>query len=253
MTVKEHLQQGSENLLNIYFTAGYPKLDDTAQILQLLDNSGVDLIEIGIPYSDPLSDGPTIQASSQKALENGMTLDYLFQQIKGVNIKAGLLLMGYFNTVLQYGIEAFCKACKETGVTAVIIPDLPIELYATQYKDIFNQYELSLVFLVSPNTSEERIKYIDEHSSTFIYAVSSASTTGKNKSLDNVHSYLNRLQNYHLKHPILVGFNIKNNEDFARVNQYARGGIIGSAFIQHITENPTLETSIPSFIQSIRL
>lgn len=243
----------NKKLLSIYFTAGYPNLNDTVSIIQNLERNGVDMIEIGLPFSDPLADGPTIQASSTKALKNGMTTDILFNQLKDIRktISIPLIIMGYFNPVLQYGVEAFCKKCQEIGIDGLIIPDLPVDVYSKDYKSTFEKYGLINVFLITPQTSDERIRFIDSISNGFIYMVSSASVTGSQSGFgDNQKYYFERISNMDLKNPQIVGFGINNHTTFNQATQYAKGAIIGSAFIKFITEN-TIE-NIKQFVQSIR-
>ncbi len=249
----ELFERKKERVLNIYFTAGYPNLNDTVQIIQDLEKSGVDMIEIGLPFSDPLADGPTIQESSTKALENGMTTKALFEQLENIRqtVKIPLVIMGYFNPILQYGVEAFCKKCQEIGIDGLIIPDLPVDIYAENYKETFEKYGLINVFLITPQTSEERIRYIDSVSNGFIYMVSSASVTGNSSGFGNIQTnYFKRISEMNLKNPQIVGFGISNKETFGQATQFAKGAIIGSAFIKNLTENRL--TNISSFISSIR-
>ncbi len=253
MHINELFQQEVSNLLNIYTTAGYPQLESLTEILPALDKAGVDLIEIGIPYSDPISDGLTIQASNAIAIANGISMDLIFDQVSKTSVKAPLILMGYFNSILQYGITKFCSSCEAAGISGLIIPDLPIDIYLNKYKSIFDENKLSNIFLVTPDTSEERIRYIDEHSSSFIYAVSSSSTTGNNKSVEGSADYLKRLKDLQLKTDLLVGFNIRSRENIAFVSQYASGAIIGSAFIKHIAESKNLVKDVTSFVEQVKL
>ncbi len=225
-------------LLSIYFSAGYPNLDDTATIIQNLEKSGVDMIEIGLPFSDPLADGPTIQDSSTKALKNGMTSEILFNQLKSIRntVSIPLIIMGYFNPILQYGVEAFCKNCQEIGIDGLIIPDLPVDVYNEDYKAIFQKYGLINVFLITPQTSKERIRFIDSISDGFIYMVSSASVTGSSSGFGNAQQdYFKRIADMNLKNSQIVGFGISDNETFNQATKYAKGAIIGSAFIKHLT------------------
>ena len=248
-----HKLQENKKLLSIYFTAGYPQLDDTKTILEQLEKSGVDLVEIGLPFSDPLADGPTIQASSTKALKNGMTTEKLFEQLEDIRktVSIPLIIMGYFNPMLQYGIENFCKKCAEIGIDGLIIPDLPLEVYTEEYQAIFQQYGLQNIFLITPQTSEKRIRQIDEASEGFIYMVSSASITGaKNSFGDAQQAYFERIDQMKLQHPQIVGFGISNADTFDKATQFAKGAIIGSAFIKHLTENGT--QNIHSFVEQIR-
>jgi len=224
-------------LLSIYFTAGYPELEDTATILRGLQDSGVDMVEIGLPFSDPLADGPTIQESSTRALKNGMTTEKLFGQLKDIrkDIHIPLLIMGYLNPMVQYGIEEFCQKCSETGIDGLIIPDLPVDVYNESYRDLFESYGLINVFLITPQTSEERIRFIDEISRGFIYMVSSSSTTGAQQSFGPVQKeYFDRVSAMNLRSPQIVGFGISNEETFKQATEKAAGGIIGSAFIKFL-------------------
>jgi len=236
--INQKLQE-DKKLLSIYFTAGYPNIDDTLSIIENLESNGVDMIEIGLPFSDPLADGPTIQASSTQALKNGMTTELLFNQLKDIrkSVTIPLIIMGYFNPMLQYGVEAFCKKCQEIGIDGLIIPDLPVDVYHDEYKATFERYGLINVFLITPQTSDERIRYIDSISNGFIYMVSSASTTGAKKGFgDEQTKYFERIANMNLKNPQIVGFGISNNETFTQVTKYAKGAIIGSAFVKHVAK-----------------
>lgn len=229
-----------KKLLSIYFTAGYPNINDTATIIQNLEKSGVDMIEIGLPFSDPLADGPTIQASSTQALKNGMTSEVLFNQLKDIrqSVKIPLIIMGYFNPMLQYGVEEFCKKCQEIGIDGLIIPDLPVDVYHEEYQSIFEKYGLINVLLITPQTSVERINYIDSISNGFIYMVSSASVTGSQSGFgDEQTNYFKRIADMNLNNPQIIGFGISNNETFTQATQYAKGAIIGSAFIKHLTND----------------
>jgi tryptophan synthase alpha chain len=241
-----------KKLLSIYFTAGYPNLDDTVSIIQNLEKSGVDMIEIGLPFSDPLADGPTIQASSTQALKNGMTTEVLFKQLKDIRktVSIPLIIMGYFNPMLQYGVEAFCKKCQEIGIDGLILPDLPVDVYNDEYKSTFEKYGLINVFLITPQTSEERIRFIDSVSNEFIYMVSSASTTGAQSGYgEEQTNYFKRISKMNLKNPQIVGFGISNNETFTQATTHTKGAIIGSAFIKHLTKNGI--DKIDSFVKSI--
>ena len=245
--------KGDKKLLSIYFSAGYPKLEDTVPILKQLQSSGVDMVEIGLPFSDPLADGPTIQESSTQALRNGMSTKKLFQQLEGIRkeIEIPLIIMGYFNPLLQFGVENFCKKCHEIGIDGLIIPDLPVEVYHEKYKTLFDQYGLYNMFLITPQTSESRIRFIDQVSNGFIYMVSSASVTGAQSSFgDPQAAYFNRIASYDLQTPRIVGFGISNADTFQTATQQAQGAIIGSAFIKFL-ENEGVE-KIPEFIQRIR-
>ncbi|NJB70680.1 tryptophan synthase alpha chain [Saonia flava] len=246
--------QEDRKLLSIYFTAGYPNLNDTVPIIQELEKNGVDLIEIGLPFSDPLADGPTIQESSTAALKNGMTTEILFNQIKDIRktVSIPLILMGYFNPVFQYGVEAFCKKCSEIGIDGLILPDLPLNVYQEDYKAIFEKYGLINVFLITPQTNDERIRQIDDASNGFIYMVSSASTTGAKTGFgEEQTNYFNRIESMNLKNPQVVGFGISNSDTFNQATKKAKGAIIGSAFIKHLTKNGT--TKIDEFVNKIRI
>ncbi|UYW01599.1 tryptophan synthase subunit alpha [Flavobacterium agricola] len=232
--------QNKSNLLSIYFTAGYPNLNDTEKIIVGLKNAGVDMIEIGLPFSDPLADGPVIQASGTQALANGMSTDVLFTQLKNIREKVTipLLIMGYFNPMLQYGVEKFCAQCQAIGIDGLIIPDLPVEIYETEYKALFEKYGLYNIFLITPQTSEQRIKYIDAISKGFIYMVSSNSTTGSTHSVsDQSEAYFKRIANYKLSNPQIVGFGIHDQASFQKATQHQKGAIIGTDFIKYITKN----------------
>ncbi len=245
--------QEDKKILSIYFSAGYPNLNDTVQIIQDLEKNGVDLIEIGLPFSDPLADGPTIQASSTQALHNGMTTQILFDQLKNIreSVKIPLIIMGYFNPMLQYGVEAFCQKCAEIGIDGLIIPDLPVDVYADEYKAIFEKYGLINVFLITPQTSDERIRFIDSVSNGFIYMVSSASVTGSQNGFGNVQEdYFERISNMNLKNPQIIGFGISNKETFNQATKHAKGAIIGSAFIKHLSESGSWK--IAEFVGEIR-
>lgn len=252
--IKQTVQKDpQEKLLSIYFTAGYPQPEDTVPILQDLEKSGVDMVEIGLPFSDPLADGPTIQESSQVALKNGMTTRRLFEQLKDIRktVSIPLLIMGYFNPILQYGVEKFCEKCQEAGIDGLIIPDLPLEEYTLHYKDTFKKYGLLPVFLITPQTSEERIRAIDAATEGFIYMVSSAGVTGSTGGIGNEHeAYFERVANMQLSSPLIVGFGIKDADSFRQATEKTKGAIIGSAFIKHLTANGTAK--IAEFTSSIR-
>ncbi|MGO1597834.1 MAG: tryptophan synthase subunit alpha [Sphingobacterium sp.] len=248
------IDKNSKELLSIYFTAGYPTLDSTIDIAEALEKAGVDFLEIGFPYSDPVADGPTIQQSSQTALANGMTLKTLFTQLKQLRERVSIpvFLMGYLNPVLQFGVENFCRACNQVGITGTIIPDLPIEEYEELYQETFEKNELSAVFLVTPQTSEERIRKIDKLSSNFIYLLSSNSTTGSKLQVqENAEAYFKRVREMKLNQPLVIGFGIHNQETFEKATRYAQGAIIGSAFVK-ILGQANYQDEISNFIQSIR-
>jgi tryptophan synthase alpha chain len=242
-----------KNVLNVYCTAGFPEPDSTLQVMKALETSGADIIELGIPYSDPLADGPVIQMSSARALANGMNLDLLFKQLQNFRngIHIPVVLMGYMNTILKYGFEKFCSDAKETGIDGLIIPDLPMIEFEKEYQTIIRKYRLNFTFLVTPETSEDRVKKLDELSSGFLYAVSASSVTGGEKDLANMETYLKRLQGYHLHNPVLVGFGIKDKPGFQAACRYANGAIIGSAYINAISNTPDILTTTTSFINDI--
>ncbi|MGC1632117.1 MAG: tryptophan synthase subunit alpha [Gelidibacter sp.] len=241
--INKKLQENStEKLLSIYFTAGYPNLNDTVSIIQDLEKSGVGMIEIGLPFSDPLADGPTIQASSTQALKNGMTTKILFEQLKDIRktVNIPLVIMGYFNPILQYGVEEFCKTCAEVGIDGLIIPDLPVDVYNEDYKIIFEKHGIINVFLITPQTSDERVRFIDSISNGFIYMVSSASVTGSSSGFGNEQTdYFKRIADLHLKNPQMIGFGISDHTTFTQATKYAKGAIIGSAFIKHLNTDGT--------------
>ena len=242
-----------KKLVSIYFTAGFPQLHDTVGIIENLEKSGVDLIEIGLPFSDPLADGPTIQESSTKALRNGMTTELLFEQLSDIRhrVNIPLIIMGYFNPVMQYGVEAFCQKCEDIGIDALILPDLPLREYQLHYKEIFNRHGLDLIYLITPQTPEERIRAIDEMSNSFIYMVSSSSTTGAKAGFSEENQeYFKRIADMKLKNPTLVGFGISDKNSFDQATAHSQGAIIGSAFIKHI-ETQGID-QISSFVQNLK-
>lgn len=240
--------------LNIYFTAGIPQLEDTADIIKTIQDSGADMIEIGMPYSDPVADGPVIQQAHELALKNGMNIEKLFSQLKSIKgeIKIPVILMGYINPVLSFGFEKFCRECAESGVSGLIIPDLPPIEFEKNYQEILERYHLNFTFLVTPETSDERILYLDSLSSGFLYAVSSSSTTGNENTVLSNEEYLSRLASLPLKNPVMIGFGIKSKEDFESVTEKADGGIIGTAFVKILLENQHWKDKAQSFIKSIK-
>lgn len=243
----------STGVLNVYFTAGYPTLESTIEIMQGIQEGGADLIEIGMPYSDPLADGPVIQDSSLVALQNGMTIDCLLGQLKDFRktISIPVVLMGYMNPVLQYGFEQFCQKAAEVGIDGFILPDLPVHEFEHHYSKILSKYGLDFVFLVTPETSEIRVRKLDQLSSGFLYAVSSSSTTGNEKDFSQVTAYLNRLKSYDLKNPFLVGFGIKDKSTFEIVKPHANGAIIGSAFIKALSVSKKPGATAKEFVESV--
>ena len=245
-----------KNILSIYFTAGFPKLNDTETILNALHTNGADIIEIGMPYSDPLADGPVIQHSSMIALQNGMTVKLLFDQLNKYNnhsseIKTPVILMGYLNPILQYGIERFCSDAHDAGIDGLILPDVPMYEYEKEYGKIFEKYGLDFIFLITPETSEERIRKIDELSKGFIYAVSSSSITGRDKDMREQENYFKRIEALNLKNPVMIGFGIKDNDTFLQACKHAAGAIIGTAYIKSIENSNNIEHDTLSFINSI--
>lgn len=248
-------REKTTNILSVYFTAGYPNLDSTAGIIKALSNSGVDMIEIGIPFSDPIADGPVIQQSNQKALQNGISLKLLFQQLSDIRkeVEIPLLLMGYLNPVMQFGIEKFCEQCDRIGIDGVILPDLPPLVYMDEYLNIFNKYNLYNILLITPQSSKERIAYIDKISRGFIYMVSSSSVTGSREGFsDDQMSYFKRVNEMKLENPCLIGFGISDQKTFMSASKYARGGIIGSAFVKALGKEGDSTEIIRKFINGIR-
>jgi len=244
----------ANNLLSIYFTAGYPELNSTLAIAEALEKSGADFLEIGFPYSDPVADGPTIQHSSQKSLESGMTLHVLFEQLKDLRktVSIPILLMGYVNPIVQYGVENFCKKAAEVGVDGVIVPDLPMYEYEAMYAQYFIDNNLSNIFLVTPQTTEDRIRKIDELSNAFIYLLSSSSITGGSLDVSTgIENYYRRIKAMELKNPIIIGFGISKKENFDKACEYANGAIVGSAFVKLLGQDDYLN-KIPAFIKSIK-
>ncbi len=276
--------QKKKNVLNVYCTAGYPMLNSTIEVMQSLQRHGADLIELGMPYSDPLADGPVIQVSGSKAIENGMGIDVLFQQLEnmrkpllvsedtnhgsvvGENTNNGggfslsitgigdalpVVLMGYMNPVLQYGFEKFCAAAAKVGIDGLILPDLPMFEFDTEYGAIIKKYGLDFIFLITPETSEERILQLDQRSTGFLYAVSSSSTTGTDKNFASLENYFAKLQNLNLKNPVLVGFGIKDKASFGEACKYANGAIIGSAYIQALENATNVDAATEAFLTTV--
>lgn len=252
--ITELFQRKSQNVLNIYYTAGYPNLADTPIILKAIEKAGADIVEIGMPYSDPVADGETIQESNQIALNNGMSLKELFQQLKNCReeVNIPIILMGYINPVLQFGVEEFCIKCNEIGVDGLILPDLPMNEYIEEYKPIFEKYGLVNIFLITPQTSEERIRRIDDNSEGFIYMVSSASITGSTSGITpQMEAYFDRVNAMNLKNPRLIGFGIQDKATFNKACEYANGAIIGSQFIRVLQKKGTIEQNIQNYIASV--
>jgi tryptophan synthase alpha chain len=250
--IDQLFQNKSEKILSIYFTAGHPGLLDAIPIIKSLEKSGVDMIEIGMPFSDPMADGPVIQESSQVALNNGMTLKFLFEQLKSIRneVKIPLLLMGYLNPVLRFGFEKFCKKCKEVGIDGLILPDLPFDEFEEKYQSVFEENSLYSIFLVTPQTSTERIKKIDSLSKGFIYLVSSFSTTGSGKGISKSQDYFERIKDMTLKNHKIIGFGIKDRDSFYTACNYANGAIIGTSFVKAMGEGFT-ENKVEEFVKSI--
>jgi tryptophan synthase alpha chain len=247
--------QATEPILNVYTTAGFPHFEDTMTVLNALQKGGVDIIEVGMPYSDPVADGETIQLSNQAALEQGMSVAHLFEQLKDMrkSITVPVLLMGYINPVLQYGVEAFCAKCAEVGVDGLILPDLPMLEYEASYKAIFEKYGLYNILLITPQTNDERIRHIDSVSKGFIYMVSSASTTGAKTGISaDQEVYFSRIAAMNLQNPRLIGFGISDHESFMKASKNASGAIIGSAFVKMIAQAKDLQAEIVDFVQSIK-
>ncbi len=242
-----------ERILNVYCTAGYPQPDSTIRIMKALEENGADMIELGMPYSDPLADGPVIQQSSSIALANGMTIKKLFQQLQGFrdSITVPVILMGYMNPVLQYGFEKFCADAAAVGIDGLILPDLPEHEFETEYGPVIKKYSLDFIFLVTPETDDERVKRLDALSSGFLYAVSSSSTTGADKNMTVVGDHLKRLKDLGLRNPILVGFGIRDRHSFDEACRYAHGAIIGSAFIKALENNENEEKTVKQFLSSV--
>lgn len=258
--IAEVFAKKKEGVLNVYCTAGYPHLDSTLKVMRALQENGADLIELGMPYSDPLADGPVIQHSSSVALQNGMTIKKLFEQLKdlrkspslgGVGEVLPVLLMGYMNPILQYGFEKFCADAAAVGIDGLILPDLPEYEFETEYGAIIKKYGLDFIFLVTPETSDERIKKLDDLSSGFLYAVSSSSTTGSDKNMVSVSNYLQKLRGFQLKNPVLVGFGIKDRSSFEEACRYANGAIIGTAFIKALENHQNEEIAVKQFLNII--
>lgn len=252
--INQLFEKKKENILSVYFTAGFPNLNDTVAIIQELEKNGVDLIEIGMPFSDPTADGPTIQRTSEIALKNGMSIKLLFEQLKTIreSVSIPLVLMGYFNPVYQFGVKEFSDKCAEIGIDGTILPDMPLDEYENNYKEFYTKNKLHNILLITPQTSEERVSQIDNVSNGFIYMVSSSSTTGTGKKVEDFQKdYFERIQNMNLKNPRLIGFGISDNATFTNACKYANGAIIGSAFVKSFDERLTIEQSISQFVKQI--
>lgn len=253
--IQKLFTEKKNNILSVFYTAGFPNLDDTISIARYLEQAGADIIEIGIPFSDPIADGPVIQDSNKVALENGMTVKKLLQQVKEIrsHINLPVILMGYLNPVMQYGVEQFCKDAAAAGVDGMILPDMPMDEYQTEYKSIFESHGLNNTFLISPTTSEMRIRQIDDATNGFIYAVSSSSTTGaKGGFSSEQEDYFKKLRSLRLKNPFLIGFGISNHQTFLKASEYASGAIVGSAFISMLKDSKDMKSDIQSFVNDLR-
>ncbi len=253
--INQLFSQKTRNILSVYFTAGHPGLNDTAFIIRELQKNGVDQIEIGIPFSDPMADGPVIQSSSSIALRNGMTLKLLFSQLENIRkeVDIPLILMGYLNPVMQYGFERFCEDCQRVGIDGLIIPDLPFEDYLSSYKSIAEQHGLKIIMLITPDTSSERIRLIDKHTDGFIYMVSSASTTGVQQGFDEKkEAYFRKIQAMGLRNPCLIGFGISNKSTLETAGKYAAGIIIGSKFIQCLEKEKDIPSAVKSLLECLK-
>ena len=251
--IEELFKRKQQKVLNMYCTAGFPKLESTLEVMKSLQDNGADLIELGMPYSDPLADGEVIQQSSAVALKNGMTIAILFDQLKEMRstITVPVILMGYMNPVIQYGFENFCARAAELGIDGLILPDLPMYEFETEYGEIIKKHNLNLIFLVTPETKEERVRRIDELSSGFLYAVSSSSTTGNNKDISEQEPYFKKLQDMKLSNPILVGFGIRDKQTFESACKYTNGAIIASAYIKALGNGKDVSTVTKEFLQAI--
>ena len=253
--IQKIFQEKKDHILSVFYTAGYPTLDSTKDIGLCLQNAGADIIEIGIPFSDPIADGPVIQESNKVALDNGMNLATLLQQVKSLRAASDLpiVLMGYINPVMQYGVEEFCKDAASAGVDGVILPDMPMHEYLTEYKSMFDKYDLYNIFLISPTTAEDRIRQIDEATNGFIYAVSASSTTGARKGFDSEQEeYFRRIKSLNLRNPFLIGFGISDHQTFNKACEYGAGAIVGSAFITMLKSSTILGNDINEFVQKLR-
>ncbi|MFN8333815.1 MAG: tryptophan synthase subunit alpha [Cyclobacteriaceae bacterium] len=252
--LKKLFQDKKQNVLSVFYTAGFPNLNDTVAIARHLQAAGADIIEIGIPFSDPVADGPTIQASNKVALDNGMNVKLLLEQVKEIRkeVTMPIVLMGYLNPVLQYGFEKFCRDAAANGVDGLILPDMPLDEFA-DYRDLTNALNLDVIFLISPTTSPERIELIDGLSSGFVYAVSSSSTTGAKKGFTaEQEEYFRKLKNAGLKNPFLIGFGISDHTTFTKASEFSSGAIVGSAFINLLKESNNFESDIPQFVRNLK-
>jgi tryptophan synthase alpha chain len=248
--IEKMFQSEKDKILSVYFTAGYPTLDSVEKIILLLEKNDVDMIEIGIPYSDPLADGPVIEETGKIALQKGMTLNHLLLQLKNIRKKTSvpLILMGYLNPILQFGFDLFCRSAQEAGIDGLIIPDLPLSEYEKHYKEIINKNNLKIIFLITPDTSYQRIRQIDEVGNGFIYMVSSSATTGGMKVFNKSQlNYFERIASMKLTNPVLIGFGIHNHQTLEQVYYYCNGAIIGSAFMRALQKSSSVENGITDF------
>lgn len=244
----------SSNILSIYFCAGHPTLQGTADVIKALQDNGVDMVEIGIPFSDPMADGPVIQDAATKALHNGMTLRTLFEQLAGIrrHVTMPLVMMGYLNPIMQYGFEQFCKSCNEVGVDGVIIPDLPFKDYMEEYREVANRYDVKIIMLITPETSDERIRLIDDNTDGFIYMVSSASTTGAQREFDaSKQAYFKHINDMRLRNPRMIGFGISNKQTLESATSNAAGAIIGSKFVALLNEHGDADKAIKALRKAL--
>ena len=251
--INQLFQNKKENILSIYFTAGFPKLEDTVPTMECLQENGVDMLEIGIPFSDPMADGVVIQNSGQQALKNGMSLNVLFGQLTDIrnSVHIPLIMMGYLNPIMQYGFDKFCIECKRVGVDGMIIPDLPMSDYLNEYKPVAEKYGLEFIFLITPETSDERIREIDDNTNGFIYMVSSAAITGTQSSFGAQTGYFNRINSMNLKNPRLIGFGVSNKATLDMVCRYSSGAIVGSAFIKALNETADIESAVKLVLKNL--
>lgn len=252
--INQLFQTNSSAILSMYFTAGYPQLHDTMSVLEALQANGIDLVEIGIPFSDPMADGIVIQESGHQALKNGMNLRLLFDQLSNARsvIHIPLVMMGYLNPIMQFGFKDFCAECQRVGVDGMIIPDLPMDDYLSEYKAVAESFGLKFIFLITPETSEERIRIIDANTDGFIYMVSSAAVTGTQHSFDSREAYFQRIAAMNLKNPRLIGFGVSNKATLEMVNRYSSGAIVGSAFIKSLQNSCSISEAVQALLQQLK-
>lgn len=253
--INQLFSEQKKNILSIYFCAGYPTLEGTVETIKALEKNGVRMIEIGIPFSDPMADGPVIQEAATQALRNGMKLTLLFEQLKDIRreVNIPLILMGYLNPIMRYGFENFCRSCQVCGIDGMIIPDLPFKDYIETYKEIANRYNLKIIMLITPETSEERIRFIDEHTDGFIYMVSSAAITGtQNDFNEQKQAYFRRIEKMNLRNPRMIGFGISNKQTYDAACAHAAGAIVGSKFVTLLKEERKAENAIIRLLDALR-